>query len=168
MMTHLRRSGFAALSCLLAQAALAFDVNGVRLGAKEADVLAAFPDTYCKPLEWQSSAADRRCEQTRASFAGTRARLTFYLKGGVVQAFDARFDTSDYQPIAVELKQRYGKPAVESMETVQRKGREPRNLYTLRWQRGSEHAAYGAEPGKRRSQLSVWRGNFDQEIYRVR
>ena len=46
----------------LSTAAAAYDVNGVRLGGREVDVKKAFPTAHCKPLEWKSNAADRRCD----------------------------------------------------------------------------------------------------------
>ena len=43
----------------------AFDANGVKLGDNEAAVKKVFPGIRCKPLEWKSDAADRRCERAR-------------------------------------------------------------------------------------------------------
>ncbi|TAK46252.1 MAG: hypothetical protein EPO27_08355, partial [Betaproteobacteria bacterium] len=54
-------------------AARAFDVNGVALGAREADVKQAFLSAYCKPLDWKSRAADRRCDDARIAFGGISA-----------------------------------------------------------------------------------------------
>jgi len=148
-------------------AALAFDANGVKLGASEAAVKAAFPEAHCKPLEWKSDAADRRCDNSRIHFADFPARITFYLKAGKVQAFDARFQTSDFESVAAKLKSLYGKPAFEGRETVHHRN-QAHEVYRLRWRKGDEHATYNARPGERRSGLLVWRGRFDVEIYRVK
>jgi len=162
--------GRLALISLLALpgAALAFDANGVKLGANEAAVKAAFPEAYCKPLEWKSDAADRRCDNSRISFAGLPARITFYLKGGAVQAFDVRFQTADQKAVAGTLKARYGKPAFEGREMVRRRNKPAQEVYRLRWRKGNDRATYSARAGEKRSELLVWRGNFDVEIYRVK
>ncbi|TAK39553.1 MAG: hypothetical protein EPO29_10895, partial [Betaproteobacteria bacterium] len=62
-------------SALLAAPAAvwAFDLNGVALGAREADVKQAFLSAYCKPLDWKSRAADRRCDDARIAFGGISA-----------------------------------------------------------------------------------------------
>ena len=83
------------------------------LGASERDVRKRYPNAHCKALEWESKAADRRCDDAKAVFAGIEARITFYLKKGVVEAFDVRFDTRFADRIASTLKGRYGKPVSE-------------------------------------------------------
>jgi hypothetical protein len=149
-------------------AALAFDANGVKLGEGEAAVKASYPEAHCKPLEWKSDAADRRCDNSRITFAGIPARITFYLKSGAVQAFDVRFQTSDFQGVAGKLKTRYGKPDFEGRETIRRRDKPAQEVYRLRWKKGKDHATYSARPGEGRSALLVWHGDFDVEIYRVK
>lgn len=149
-------------------AAYGFDANGVKLGANEAAVKSAFPEAYCKPLEWKSQAADRRCDNSRIRFAGLSARITFYLKSNAVQAFDVRFQGSDFEAVAKTLKARYGKPAFEGHEKIRRRNGSEQDVYRLRWRRGNDRAAYSARVGERRSELLVWRGDFDVEIYRVK
>jgi hypothetical protein len=149
-------------------AALGFDANGVKLGDREAAVKAAFPEAYCKPLEWQSDAADRRCDDARIVFAGVPARITFYLKGDAVQAFDVRFQKGEFESVAAKLKSRYGKPVSEGRETVRRRDKPAQEIYRVRWRKDKERATYSARPGERRSELLAWRGDFDTEIYRVK
>lgn len=145
-----------------------FDANGVKLGANESAVKAAFPEAHCKPLEWKSDAADRRCDNSRIRFAGQSARITFYLKGNAVQAFDVRFPGSDFEAVAKTLKARYGKPAFEGHESIRRRNGSEHEVYRLRWRKGSDRATYSARAGEKRSELLVWRGDFDVEIYRVK
>jgi len=163
MMPRLALLGLLALPC----AALAFDANGVRLGDREAAVRVAFPEAYCKPLEWKSDAAERRCDNSRIQFAGIPARITFYLKADKVQAFDVRFQTPDFEAVAAKLKASYGKPAFDGRETIHRRN-QTHEVYRIRWRKGNDRATYSARPGERRSGLLVWRGNFDVEIYRVK
>ena len=149
-------------------AARAFDVNGVVLGAHEADVKKAFPSAYCKPLEWASRAADRRCDDARISFAGVSGRVTFYLKSDAVQAFDLRFDSSQRDTMAAQLKSRWGTPASEATETFSRRDGNERRTYKLRWVKGRDQALLTAPLEHARATLSAARGDFDEEIYRVR
>src|SRR5690349_24073676 len=93
----------AILLCVLSSAALAFDVNGVGLGSKELDVKKAFPSVHCKELEWRTDAADRRCDDARIPVAGAEAKVTYYLKGGVIRGFDLRFDAKDLEKIKSTL-----------------------------------------------------------------
>src|SRR3954463_12806016 len=71
------------------------DLNDVRLGASEKELQQRFPHANCQPLEWASRAADRRCDDSRITFAGFDASVTFYLRRNVVEAFDVRFDQRD-------------------------------------------------------------------------
>jgi hypothetical protein len=146
----------------------AFDANGVPLGADEAAIKKQFPSAHCKALEWASRAADRRCDDARISLGGVEARVTFYLKGNAMQAFDVRFETKDADRLAAFLKSKYGKPVAETRETVERKGKEPREVYKVRWENGTERALLTALKERRRSSLTVSRGDFEDEIYRVR
>jgi hypothetical protein len=157
----------AALAALPALSA-AYDANGVRLGASEEEVRRQFPSAHCKPLEWSSLAADRRCDDARISFGGVQARVTFYLRKGVVEAFDVRFDTGEAERLAAHLKKRYGAPAAETRERIEREGRAPRDIYKVRWQKGPQQAVMTSQAGRKRSSLTVSRGNFEEEIYRVR
>lgn len=149
-------------------AASAYDANGVALGAKEQDVKKAFPSAYCKPLEWKSSASDRRCDDARISFGGAEARITFYLNKGIVQAFDVRFESKDLEKVVAFLKKHYGAPASETRDTIEREGKGPRKIYKALWESGKDRAVLVAQLEKKLSQLTVSRGNWEEEIYRVR
>lgn len=156
----------AALS--LPAAAAGYDANGVTLGATEAQVRKAFPSAHCRALEWQSAAAERRCDDAQVVIAGARARVTFYLKADRVQAFDVRFEERDLKRVTEELKQRYGAPLAETRDTFERRGGETRTITKLRWEKGEERAVLTSQEKRRRVDLNVWRGKFDEEIYRVR
>ena len=151
----------------LAFPAWGFDANGVALGATEAEVLRQYPAARCRPLEWKSDAAQRRCDDAKAELAGVQARITFYLKGDSVQAFDLRFDAQHLERVVAFLKGRYGKPASEAREMIESR-RETRELYKLRWQQGSDRAVLTSQAKRRRVDLNVWRGDFDTEIYRIK
>ena len=112
------RNVFAVLSLAAAGAAHAFDANGVTLGASEAQVKKAFPSALCKPLEWSSRAADRRCDDGKIAFGGAEARITFYLRKGAIQAFDVRFDTKDLDRVSAFVKSRYGKQPPPPRDTL--------------------------------------------------
>jgi hypothetical protein len=148
-------------------AAAAFDANGVALGASEDDIKKRFPSAYCKALEWASRAAERRCDDAKISFGGAEGRITFYLKKGAVQAFDVRFDTKDVDRVTSQLKTRYGKPVSEVKDTVGPEGKQ-RELYKVLWESKPDRAVLTAQMGQKRASLLVSRGNFDEEIYRVR
>ena len=149
-------------------AAAAFDINGVALGAREVDVKKVFPSAYCKPLEWASRAAERRCDDARISFGGVPGRVTFYLKSDAIQAFDLRFDSGDRERVATQLKSRWGAPASEATETFSRREGKDHRIYKLRWVKGQDQALLTAPLDHKRATLSAARGNFDEEIYRVR
>jgi len=152
---------------LAPSAAAAYDANGVALGASENDIKKRFPSAYCKALEWSSRAADRRCDDAKISFGGAEGRITFYLRKDVVQAFDVRFDTKDLGRVTAQLKSRYGKPLSEVKDTVGPEGK-LRELYKVLWENGADRAVLTAQMDKKRATLLVSRGNFDEEIYRVR
>ena len=164
----MRAALFLALLFGTARAALAFDANGVALGAAERDIKDVFPSAHCQPLEWKSAAADRRCDDARISFADVRARITFYLKGDAVQAFDVRFSPDDRERVVRFLKSRYGAPLSERTETFSREGKPERQVYKLRWESGHDKALLSVQLDRRHAQLEVWRGDFDQEIYKLR
>lgn len=159
---------FVTALCLSAGAHAAYDANGVPLGGSEKDIKKTFPSAFCKPLEWASSAADRRCDDAKIAFAGVEARITFYLKRDAVQAFDLRFDTKDLDKVAAHLKARYGKPASEAKDSIERPGKQPREIYKALWEKGADRASLVAQMEKKRAALTVSRGNWEEEIYRVR
>lgn len=146
----------------------AFEANGVALGASEEAVKERFPSAHCRALEWSSLAADRRCDDSRASMGGVKVRITFYLKKDAVEAFDVRFDTGDLERLLEALRQSYGKPASEGKNKLEREGKPAREFYRARWAQGGAQAVLSAELAKRRSSLLVSRGDFEEEIYRVR
>ena len=163
----MRAAALLALAAL-SPAALAFDVNGVALGGREHDVRKAFPSAFCKPLEWKTGAADRRCDDGQISLGGVKAKITFYLKADAIQGFDLRFDTKERDRVASHLKSRWGAPVAEATETISRKNKEDRLIYKVRWDKGNEHALLTAQLERKRAALEAWRGNFAEEIYRVR
>lgn len=168
MLAASRLPGLTLLLALASPALAAYDANGVALGAKEQEVKKAFPSAYCKPLEWKSAASDRRCDDARISFGGAGARITLYLNKGIVQAFDVRFDSKDLQKVVAFLKRRYGAPLSEDTETIEREGKGPRKIYKALWESGKDRARLVAPLEKKLAQLTVSRGNWEEEIYRVR
>jgi hypothetical protein len=154
--------------CLLVAlpAGAAYDVNGVQLGASERDVKRALPSAHCKPLEWKSKAADRRCDDSRVSFGGVEVRVTLYLRKDAVEAFDVRFETRDLERMVGFLKTRYGAPASETRDTYGTKG-STRQVYKAGWDKDGERAVLTAQLEKRTASMLVSRGSFDEEIYRV-
>ena len=166
---RLMRLPAALIVALLVQpAAAAFDMREIPLGAKEQDVKRKLPSAHCKPLQWESKAADRRCDDSRVSFGGVEVQVTFYLKKDAVEAFDVRFDTKELERFVAFLKTRYGAPESENRETFDRKGDKPREVYKALWQNASERAVLTAQLEKRRASMLVSRGAFEEEIYRVR
>jgi hypothetical protein len=157
------------VSCLLPLPALAaYDVNDVALGAPERDIRQHFPSAHCKTLEWESRAADRRCDDSRVTFGGIEARITFYLRKDKVEAFDLRFDSREADRVVKFLKERYGAPASEVRESLGEKGKAARQVYKVLWEAKGERAVLIALDEKQRASLLVSRGNFEEEIYRVR
>jgi len=157
-----------ALACL-AGAAAAYDANGVALGATENAVRKQFPTAHCQPLQWTSRAADRRCDDAKVVIGGVESRITFFLKQDQVQAFDVRFQPKDAERLATFLKKRYGTPSGETrdkLETGDKRG--AGELYKIAWQKGPERAVLTAQTEKRRAFFTVSRGDFEEEIYRVR
>jgi hypothetical protein len=149
-------------------AGAAYDVKEITLGAKERDVRRALPSAHCKALEWQSRAADRRCDDARIALGGVEVKGTFYLKKDSVEAFDLRFDTKDLDRLVAFLKTRYGTPQSETKDKFDRKGEKAREVYKVLWERGGERAVLTAQLEKSRGSLLVYRGDFEEEIYRVR
>jgi len=69
----------------------------------------------------------------------------------------------DHREIATVLKylqSRYGKPLAEPAT--------PPAPVTVEWKGTGEQARLASEPGRRRASLLVWRGAFEEEIYKVR
>ena len=142
----------------------AYDANDVALGASEKAVLKQFPTAQCAPLQWKSKAAERRCDDSKITLGGVPGRITFYLKRDRVEAFDVRVDTKDAERLAAFLKKRYGAPAEESRANLEARG----PIYKVEWKKGEERAVLTSQTEKRRASLTVWRGDFEDEIYRVR
>ena len=163
----MKRLALLALS-IAAQCAFAYDLNGVPIGGDEQAVKKAFPSAYCKPLEWSSTVADRRCDDAKIAVGGVPARVTVYLKTGAIQAVSVRFDVNDRDRVIAHLKSRWGPPAGEKTETIARKGKDDRKVYKVNWEIGNERALLTAQSDRRRGSLEVWRGNFIDEIYKVR
>ena len=163
----MRKLALASFLVVLMESAAAYDANGVALGAPEKAVLKSFPSAHCQALQWKSRAADRRCDDAKISFGGANARITFYLKNDKVEAFDVRFDTKDAERIAAFLRSRYGAPSAETRDKIETPGAEPREIYKVRWEKGAERAVMTALMEKRRASLSVSRGDFEEEIYRI-
>ena len=173
----MRRIEMAVLLLLFASGpvfAAAYDANGVALGGSEEDVKKKFPSIRCQPLEWKSKAADRRCDDAKIVFAGgVQARVTFYLSRNAIQAFDVRFDTRELERVTAFLKKQYGAPLAETRDTIEGrdkndKDKKPRVIYKVRWEAGKDRAVIVSELEKSRTSLLASRGNFEEEIYRVR
>jgi hypothetical protein len=140
-------------------AAPVFDVNGVRLGDAERVVKQHFPNAHCQPLQWESRAADRRCDDSRTVVAGLETRITVYLKDDAVEAFDLRFRSDAADSFAKLVSERYGAAPVE---------KKTEKAQTRSWRKNNERALLTTAPGQRRATLLVWRGAFYEEIYKVR
>lgn len=157
------------LVLFLAFPALAYDVNGVGPGGKEIDVKKTFPSAHCKALEWRTDAAERRCDDARIPFGGVEAKVTFYLKAGIIQAFDLRFDMKDLERVKSLLRSRWGAPLAEATEViVKRDSKDDRKVFKMRWEKGADHALLTAQLERKRANLEVARGNFFDEVYRVK
>jgi hypothetical protein len=148
--------------------AVAFDINGVGLGSKEADAKRSYPSIRCKPLEWKSEAADRRCDDASISVNGIDARITYYLKDDHVRGLELRFETRDLDRMVATLESRFGPPQAKSRDQLQKKGGPVREQVRLRWERGPDHATLVAQLDRRRASLSVAQGAFDEALYRIR
>jgi len=135
----------------------AYDINEVALGASEKQLKQRFPYANCRPLEWPTRAADRRCDDSRISFGGVDASVTFYLRRDAVEGFDVRFDRGELERVMEFLRKRYGAPAAEGPEPLK-----------AEWKDKAERAVLTAEQGRRRASLLVSRGTFEEELYKVR
>ena len=146
----------------------ALDIKDIALVAKEQDIKRAFPSAHCRPLQWESKAADRRCDDSRVAFGEVEVQVTFYLKKDAVEAFDVRFDTRELERFVNFLKSRYGAPVTETRDTFRRKDGGERQVQKVLWEDGKQRAVLTAQLEKRRASMLVSRGNFEEEIYRVR
>jgi hypothetical protein len=157
------------LSVLLLAASPAwanYDANGVVLGATEKTVLQRYPAAACKPLQWASNAADRRCDDPKVALGGVMSRITFYLKQDRVQAFDVRFESKDTERLVAFLKKHYGAPAGETRARLE--SRAGGEVYKVEWEKDGERAVLTSQAEKRRGFFTVSRGDFEEQIYRVR
>jgi hypothetical protein len=102
------------------------------------------------------------------AFGGIEVQVTFYLKKDALEAFDVRFDTRELERFVAFLKTRYGAPVSETKDSYPRKGEKPREVYKALWENGKDRAVLTAQLEKRRASMLVSRGDFDEEIYRVR
>ena len=168
MICTMRSIALALLLAWLVPAQAALDIKEIAIGSKEQDVKRQLPSANCKPLQWESKAADRRCDDSRVAFGGVEVQVTFYLKKDVVEAFDVRFNTRELDRFVSFLKSRYGKPETETRETIAGKGDKPREVYKALWQNGKQRAVLTAQLEKRRATMLVSRSDFEEEIYRVR
>jgi hypothetical protein len=133
----------------------AFDANEITLGATEKQIRQRYPQANCRPLEWPTHAADRRCDDSRVRLDNINAAVTFYLKKDSVEGFDVRFEKSAEPAMRKFLLARYGTPVTETEATVE-------------WKARGERARLTVEESRRRASLFVWRGTFEDEIYKVR
>jgi hypothetical protein len=147
------------LTCVVVtrSAAAAYDLNDVALGANESQIKQHFPNANCRALEWSSRAADRRCDDSRAHLGAVDASVTFYLKQDALEGFDVRFDRRELARVKEFVVGRYGKPV-----------RERDTPPTAEWKSDGERARLTGETGRRRASLLVWRGAFDEELYKIR
>jgi hypothetical protein len=157
-----------ALLLCLSLPAFGYEINGVTLGGREIDVKKAFPSAHCKALEWKSDAADRRCDDARISLGGVQAKITVFLKAGVIRAYDLRFETRELERVTAHLKSRWGAPLSETTEVISRKDKPDRKVFKALWEKGADHAVLTAQLEQKRAEIEVSRGDFSDEIYRVR
>jgi hypothetical protein len=149
-----------AVAALVAHAAdAAPQIDGFALGASERAVKQRLPNAHCQPLQWESRAADRRCDDSRATLAGLEVRITVYLKADAVEGFDLRFDSREAARIEKLATEYFGAAPV---------ARDTEKTHTLQWQGKAERGLLSTQAGQRRASLLVWRGAFYDEIYKVR
>ena len=148
--------------------ALAYDIKGMRIGGKEIDVKKVMPSAHCKPLEWKSDAADRRCDDAKLSLGGAEARITVFLKADAIQAFSLSFDVKELDRVKAHLRGQWGAPLAEVTETIARKDKADRKVFRMRWEQGAEYAVIVGQLEKKRATLDIARGSFAEDIYRIR
>ena len=162
------RKLFFLLIFLPALPALAYDIKGMRIGGKEIDVKKVMPSAHCKPLEWKSEAADRRCDDAKLSLGGAEARITVFLKADSIQAFSLSFDVKELDRVKAYLRGQWGAPLAEVTETIARKDKPDRKVFRMRWEQDAEYAVIVGQLEKKRATLDISRGGFAEEIYRIR
>jgi hypothetical protein len=154
---------------LLPAAALAYEMNGVRLGGTELEVRKAFPSAHCKALEWKTDAADRRCDDAMVSLGGVVAKITVFLKTDVIRGYDLSFDIKELERVKTHLRSRWGAPLAEATEIIARGDKADRKVFKMRWEKGADRAILTAQlEKKKRATLEISRGTFPDEIYRVK
>lgn len=156
------------LGLLVSPLVSAYEINGINLGGKELDVRKAFPSANCKPLEWKSDAADRRCDDARISLGGVEAKITVFFKADVIQGYDLSFDMKDLERVKSQLRTRWGAPLAEATDVISRPEKKDRKVFKMRWEKGADRALLAAQLEKKRASIEVSRGNFATEIYRVK
>lgn len=157
------------LGLLVSPLVSAYEINGVKLGGREADVKKAFPSAHCKALEWRTDAADRRCDDAVVSLGGVAAKITVFFKADVIQAYDLSFDIKDLERVKAHLRARWGAPLAEATEIFARKDTKDRQVFKMRWEQGADRAILTAQfEKKKRATLEVSRGNFPEEVYRIK
>jgi len=107
----------------------------------------------------------RLCEAMVAHDRGPDRLLVAYPG---VQAERPRFASRDAERLVGFLKDRYGAPLSETRDKPVREGKVQREIYKVRWEQGRDRAVLTAQMDRRRASLSVSRGDFEEEIYRVR
>lgn len=154
------RCAWVLAGALLAQSAhAALDLDGLVLGASEKAIQQRLPNAHCQPLQWESRAADRRCDDSHAKLAGIDVRVTVYLKAGAAEAFDVRFESRYAARIEKLASERFASQPVR---------KDGEKVSTLEWRSGAAQVLLSMQHGQRRASLLVWRGAFYDEIYRVR
>ena len=161
-------AAFAICALAVSSAALAFRIDRVALGASEAEIRHAFPSAYCKPLEWESRAAERRCDDARIRFGGIEARVSFFLREDALEGFELRFAERDRARLEAYLRSKWGEPDSQGKQLIQRKGTRDYEAYKISWARAQDTAVLLWRSEYKRAWLRVSRGTFAQEIYRVR
>jgi hypothetical protein len=66
------------------------------------------------------------------------------------------------------LKKRYGEPQSETKEAFEREGKAGTQTYKALWETGKDRAVLVVPLEKKRGQLTVSRGDWEEEIYKVR
>lgn len=105
---------FMSAACFAADSG--FDLKGIALGASEADVTARFPTVTCR--DRGTATAERLCTVLKDSYSGAEAGLFFSLIGGKVSNMSARFNSRDFANVVAAMKERFGPPSSEEIETV--------------------------------------------------
>jgi hypothetical protein len=95
-------------------------------------------------------------------------RVTFFLRDDVVQGYDLRFAASERPRVAEVLKSRWGPPAAEAKALIQRKGKPDQEVYKVTWAKDRDQAVLLWRPGRKQCWLTVSRGDFAEEVYRMR